>query len=118
MKKYLLLVLIILALFTIDHPLIKEPRDKLLQQGVDTLGETSKTQYSLAAKQARHEIAKEIDLTPSEKEYLQDALATDEKVKVFHVRFCQEHELNLYFFGPKLQTICDATKKAIRKAEL
>ncbi|KID59113.1 hypothetical protein N473_07845 [Pseudoalteromonas luteoviolacea CPMOR-1] len=117
MKKYLLLVLIVLALFTIDHPLIKEPRDKLLQQGVDTLGETSQTQYSLAAKQARHEIAREIELSASEQAYLLDALATDEKVKVFHVRFCQEHELNLYFFGPKLNTICDIAAKAIKKAE-
>ncbi|MDK2596998.1 hypothetical protein [Pseudoalteromonas obscura] len=117
MKKYLLLVLIVLALFTIDHPLIKEPRDKLLKQGVDTLGETSETQYSLAAKQARQHIASEIELTESEAAYLLTALATNEKVKVFHVRYCQEHELNLYFYGPKLKTICDAAKKAINKAE-
>ncbi|MCF2859587.1 hypothetical protein L1286_19065 [Pseudoalteromonas sp. SMS1] len=118
MKKYLLLVLIVLALFTIDHPLIKEPRDKLLQQGVETLGETSETQYSLAAKQARQLISQSIQLSESERSYLKTALATDEKVKIFHLRYCQEHELNMYFYGPKLKTICDAAAKAIKKAEM
>jgi len=41
MKKFIILVLIILALFTIDHPLIKEPRERLLGDGVNVLSDFS-----------------------------------------------------------------------------
>ena len=56
MKKFLILVLIILALFTIDHPLIKEPRERLLGEGVSLISDASKVNRSPAANMAKNNI--------------------------------------------------------------
>ncbi|WP_125564528.1 hypothetical protein [Pseudoalteromonas rubra] len=118
MKKYLILVVAILALFTIDHPSVKEPREKIIQYGVDLLGDTSKAQYSLAAKLARQQIKKELTLTESEHDYIMSALSTNEKMKVFHLKFCEGNELNMYFYGPKLLDVCEIAASSLREAGL
>ncbi|ALU43917.1 hypothetical protein [Pseudoalteromonas rubra] len=118
MKKYLILVVAILALFTIDHPSIKEPREQIIQYGVDLLGDTSKAQYSLAAKLARQQIKKELTLTESEQNYIMSALSTNEKMKVFHLKFCEGNELNMYFYGPKLLDVCEIAAGSLREAGL
>lgn len=106
MKKFLFFVVILLALFTVDHPTIKEPRDAVLNHGIAILSDQSKVQRSPAAKIARTLITQELSLNQSELDYLNDALGTDDKLRAFHLRYCQEHDLNLYFYGDKLNVIC------------
>lgn len=113
MKKFLLLVVAILALFTIDHPAIKEPREALLGEGVSLLSEQSKVARSTSAKIARTQIAQKLELDETELEYLNDALGTDDKLKAFHLRYCKENDLNLYFYGNKLNVICKIAGESI-----
>ena len=70
MKKFLILVLIILALFTIDHPLIKEPRERLLGEGVSLISDASKVNRSPAANMAKNNIKSQLNLSNSELEYI------------------------------------------------
>ncbi|GEK11486.1 hypothetical protein HUZ36_19920 [Pseudoalteromonas sp. McH1-7] len=117
MKKFLVLAIIVVALFTVDHPLIKEPRERLLGQGVNTLSESSKIQRSTAARIARANVAKAITMTEDEKAYINEALASDEKVRLFHLKYCKENDYNLYFYGSDLITICEIASQAIQEAE-
>ncbi|TMN42705.1 hypothetical protein CWC03_05840 [Pseudoalteromonas sp. S2755] len=117
MKKFLVLAIIVVALFTVDHPLIKEPRDRLLGQGVEVLSESSKVQRSTAARIARANVVKTITMTDDEKRYIEEALATDEKVRLFHLKYCKESDYNLYFYGPDLVKICEIAEQAIHEAK-
>ena len=56
MKKFIILVVVILAFFTIDHPLIKEPRERLLGEGIGFLSDASKVNRSPAANMAKNRI--------------------------------------------------------------
>lgn len=116
MKKFLFLVVVVLAFFTIDHPLIKEQRDKLLGEGMEKLGETSQLQRALAAKVARGEIERAMSLSESEHDYIQDALLTDTKLQEFHVRYCVRNELNLYFYEERLAAICEIVTRNLNDA--
>ena len=113
MKKFLLLVVLVLAFFTIDHPVIKEHREAILGEGVNLLNEQSKVARSTAAKIARTHITQKIELDETELEYLNDALSTDDKLKAFHLRYCKENDLNLYFYGNKLNEICRIAGESI-----
>lgn len=117
MKKFILLAIIVVALFTVDHPMIKEPREKLLGQGVEALSETSKVRRSTAARIARAKVVKALEMTEAEHNYITEALATDEKVRVFHLKYCKENDINLYFYGPDLIKICDITAQAMQEAK-
>ena len=97
MKKFLILVLIVLALFTIDHPLIKEPRERLLGDGISLLSDASKVNRSPAANLAKSNIKTQLNLSNSELEYVEDTFTTDEKLQVFHLHYCREKIL-IYTF--------------------
>ena len=113
MKKFLLLVVIVLAFFTIDDPVIKEYREFNLDEGVNLLGEQSKVARSTAAKIARTKITQKIKLDETELKYLNDALGTDDKLQAFHIRYCKGNDLNLYFYGYKLNEICRIADESI-----
>lgn len=106
MKKFLILMVVVLVFFTVDHPLIKEYRDKLLGEGMTVLGETSQLQHSMAAKVARSEIERQLSLSESEHAYIQEALLTNKKLQEFYVQYCERKELNLYFYAERLDQIC------------
>ena len=116
-KKFLILVIVVLGLFAIDHPMIKEPREALLNQGVDILSESSKVQRSPAAKQARDIISRTLSLSAEEQSYVDAALATDDKLRAFHLRYCKESDMNLYLYGPTLMQVCDITTEALRQTK-
>jgi hypothetical protein len=117
MKKFLLLVIVVLGLFTIDHPMIKEPRETFLNQGVDILSESSKVQRSPAAKHARDAINRTLSLNTDVQSYIDDALATDDKLKEFHLRYCSENDANRYLYGATLIQVCDITAEALHQAK-
>ena len=113
MKKFLFLAIIVLAFFTIDHPEINKYRDAILGEGRNLLSDQSKVARSTAAKMARSMIMNKFELDETELEYLNDALSSDKKLQEFHLRYCKENDLNLYFYGNKLTEICRITKEAI-----
>ncbi|MBQ4852226.1 hypothetical protein [Pseudoalteromonas sp. MMG012] len=115
MKKFLLLVIIILGLFTIDHPSIKGPRDTLLNQGIDVLSESSKITRSPAAQQARESVTRTVSLSTQEQNYINEALATDEKLREFHLRYCEENDVNLDLYAPTLMQVCNVTSDILNK---
>lgn len=115
MKKFLILVLIILALFTIDHPLIKEPREKLLGDGIGFLSNASKVNRSPAANMAKNNIKSQLNLSASELEYVEETFITDEKLQVFHLRYCREKDINIYFYGERLESVCSIVSSALKE---
>ena len=115
MKKFLILVLIILALFTIDHPLIKEPRERLLGDGVSLLSDASKINRSPAANMAKTNIKSQLNLSNSELEYIEETFTTDDKLQVFHLHYCREKDINLYFYGERLNRVCSIVSNALEE---
>ena len=115
MKKFLILVLIILALFTIDHPLIKEPRERLLGDGVSLLSDASKINRSPAANMAKTNIKSQLNLSNSEHEYIEETFTSDDELQVFHLRYCREKDINLYFYGERLNRVCSIVSNALEE---
>lgn len=115
MKLFIILVLVVLTLFTIDHPIIKEPRDKLLGEGVDVLNKASKINRSLAANRAKSKIKSALTLSESELEYLEQTMSSDEKLQVFHNRYCLSKDLNMYFYDDRLNTVCSIVTESLTK---
>ncbi|AQP99912.1 MULTISPECIES: hypothetical protein [Pseudoalteromonas] len=113
MKKFIILVIVILAFFTIDHPLIKEPREKLLGEGVSLLGESTKVNRNPAASMAKSNISAQLGLSESEHEYVEKTFTTDDSVRLFHLRYCRERDLNLYFYDDRLNTVCKIVSESL-----
>lgn len=113
MKLFIILILIVLALFTIDHPMIKEPRDKLLGEGVGVLSEASKVNRSPAANRAKNRIKSALTLSESELEYLEQTMSSDEKLQIFHNRYCRSKDLNMYFYDDRLNIICSIVTESL-----
>ncbi|MEL0642451.1 hypothetical protein V6260_17775 [Pseudoalteromonas aliena] len=115
MKKFIILVVLILAFFTIDHPLIKEPREKLLEEGIGFLSDASKVNRSPAANMAKNRIAAQLKLSESEQEYIEKTFTTDDSVQLFHLRYCRERDLNLYFYDERLNMVCKIVSEALEQ---
>ena len=115
MKKFIILVLVILAFFTIDHPLIKEPREKLLGEGISFLSETTKVNRSPAANMTKSRIKSQLRLSDSGQEYVEKTFTTDDSVQLFNLRYCRERELNLYFYDERLNTVCKIISEALEQ---
>ena len=113
MKKFLFLAIIVLAFFTIDHPEINKYRDALVGEGHNLLNDQTIVTRSTAAKLARSVITERLELDETELEYLDEILSSDDKLQAFHLRYCKENDLNLYFYGNKLTEICRIAKEAI-----
>jgi hypothetical protein len=112
-KKFIILVIVILAFFTIDHPLIKEPREKLLGEGVSLLGASTKVNRNPAASMAKSNISAQLGLSESEHEYVEKTFTTDDSVRLFHLRYCRERDLNLYFYDDRLNTVCKIVSESL-----
>ncbi|EGI71898.1 hypothetical protein H5085_19325 [Pseudoalteromonas sp. SR43-6] len=115
MKKFIILVVVILAFFTIDHPLIKEPRERLLGEGIGFLSDASKVNRSPAANMAKNRISSQLKLSESEGEYVEKTFTTDDSVQLFHLRYCRERDLNLYFYDDRLNTVCKIVTEALEQ---
>jgi len=115
MKKFIIFVVLILAFFTIDHPLIKEPREKLLGEGIGFLSDASKVNRSPAANMAKNRVAAQLKLSESEQEYIEKTFTTDDSVQLFHLRYCRERDLNLYFYDERLNTVCKIVSEALEQ---
>ena len=115
MKKFIILVVLILAFFTIDHPLIKEPREKLLGESISFLSDATKINRSPAANTTKSNLSKQLQLSVSESEYVEKTFTTDDSVQLFHLRYCRERDLNLYFYGDRLNTVCKIVTEALEQ---
>ena len=115
MKKFIILIIVILAFFTIDHPLVKEPREKLLGQGIGFLSDASKVNRSPAANLAKNRISNELTLSSSEKEYVEKTFTTDDAVQLFNLRYCRERDLNLYFYAERLNKVCKIVSESLEQ---
>ncbi|WP_024609500.1 hypothetical protein [Pseudoalteromonas sp. TB64] len=115
MKKFIILVIVILALFTIDHPLIKEPREKLLGEGIGFLSDSTKMNRGPAANMAKNLISSQLKLSESESEYIEKTFTTNDSVQLFHLRYCRERDLNLYFYDDRLNTVCKIVSESLEQ---
>lgn len=115
MKKFIILVIVILALFTIEHPLIKEPREQLLGEGIGFLSTATKLNRFPAASMTKNQINDQLTLSRTEKEYVEKTFTTDESIQLFHLRYCRQGDLNLYFYGERLATVCDVISQSLDK---
>lgn len=106
MKKFIILVIVVLAFFTVDHPLVKEPRERLFNDGIDFLSDASKVNRSPTASMTKNKISAQLTLSESEREYTEKTFTTDDSIRLFHLRYCRERDLNLYFYDERLNTVC------------
>ena len=106
MKKFIILVIVVLAFFTVDHPLVKEPRERLFNDGIDLLSDASKVNRSPTASMTKNKISAQLTLSESEREYTEKTFTTDDSIRLFHLRYCRERDLNLYFYDERLNTVC------------
>jgi hypothetical protein len=113
MKKFIIMVIVILAFFTIDHPLIKEPRDSLLADSIGFLSDASKINLSPTATSVKNKVSAQLKLSESELEYTEKTFTTDDSVRLFHLRYCRERDLNLYFYDERLTTVCKIVSEAL-----
>ncbi|MBD1582351.1 hypothetical protein [Pseudoalteromonas sp. S16_S37] len=115
MKKFLIFVLLIVALFTTDIEMIKQPRQQFLEKSIAMLSESTKVQRPSAATRARTRIDQQIQLTDKQAAHLDEELATDLAMKKFFQQYCVEREMSLYFFTDKLENICDIIENAMQR---
>ncbi|BBN80251.1 hypothetical protein PA25_02360 [Pseudoalteromonas sp. A25] len=115
MKKFLIFALLIVALFTTDIEMIKQPRQQLLETSIAILSESTKVQRPSAATRARTSIEQQIPLTDKQAAHLDEELANDFVMKKFYQQYCVEREMSLYFFTDKLENICDILERAMQR---
>jgi hypothetical protein len=113
MKKFIILVILVLAFFTVDYPPLNEYRTKLFGDGVAILSESTKINRSPVANLTKTMIAKQLTLSESEREYIDKAFTTDDSVRLFHLHYCQERDLNLYFYEKRLDKVCHVINDAL-----
>ncbi|CAM4287521.1 hypothetical protein PSBY109024_19310 [Pseudoalteromonas byunsanensis] len=115
MKKFLIFVLVIVALCTTDIELIKQPREQLITDLISVLSKSTKVQRPSAASIARANIDAQLSLNEEQTEHLDEQLADDTAMRQFFKQYCLEREMSLYFFTDKLESICDIVQSAMGK---
>ncbi|MBQ4834157.1 hypothetical protein J8L70_12960 [Pseudoalteromonas sp. MMG010] len=113
MKKFIILIIILFALLSIDHPLLNKYRAQLLGDSVSYLSDAAKVNRSPVATLTKNLITKEIRLSDSEREYINKTFTSDESVRLFHLRYCKQHDLNLYFYEERLDQVCNTINVAL-----
>jgi hypothetical protein len=115
MKKFLLLLAVVVALFTTNLEMVKQPRDSLINDVIAVLSESTKVQRPSLARVALLSIEQQVELTPEQQAHLHAELANDLALRQFYQQYCKEREMSLYFFTDKLETICDLIERAASK---
>ncbi|MBS3797237.1 hypothetical protein [Pseudoalteromonas sp. BDTF-M6] len=106
MKKLLLLVVILLALLSVDHPLIKNPRDKILGKVVSDLSDSTQVQREVRAKHALTEIRSQLNLDKEQDAHLAENFRTVRSMHRWEQLYCKDRNLNQYFYGDDLLQSC------------
>jgi len=114
MKNFFLLVVLILAFFSIDHKIIKEPREELFGFITDFLSGSIKTTKDSAANKANERINNKLELTSAQSTYVNTHTKTNQKLRAFNTRFCVNNDLNLYFQGNDLRQICQIIEQQVK----
>ena len=114
MKNFFLLVIVILAFFSIDHKIIKEPREELFDFISDFLSGSIKTTKDSAAKKANERIKNKLQLTSAQSTYIDTHTKTNKKLIAFNTRFCVNNDLNLYFQGNALRQVCQIIEQQVK----
>lgn len=115
MKNFFIFVVIILALLSIDHPTIKEPREKLFEQVTGKLSDSTKLQKESLAKDVRIEITETVRLREKERIHIEETTTSDDKVIAWHKRYCEQRDLNPFFYGDKLRQVCQIMANRIKR---
>ncbi|WP_139158532.1 MULTISPECIES: hypothetical protein [Pseudoalteromonas] len=115
MKKFLIFVVVIVALCTTEIELIKQPREQFITNLISMLSESTKVQRPTAASLARANIDTQVSLSEEQAAHLDEELANDLAMRQFFKQYCLEREMSLYFFTDKLENICDIVENAMKK---
>lgn len=106
MKNYLLFVLLILILASVDHPTIAEPRAQLYDKLMSFLGDSTKVQTNRKAERVLERVKKRLRMSEQQESYIQRQLASDDKMASFNSRYCKQNELNSFLYGDELRQVC------------
>lgn len=115
MKKLFLVVILILAFFSINHKMINEPRENLFNTLADILSGSMKATKDRAAKEANKHIKNILELTPAQSTYVDTHSKTNQKLRAFNTRFCINNDFNLYFQGNDLRQVCQIIELQVKK---
>ncbi len=111
MKKFLLFVIVVYALLSIDHPIIKGPRDKIFNTVMTDLSDSSKVNTEVKATKALKTIKSSMNLTDEQISHIEANLESVRKMYRWEAKYCKTPELNEYFFGDDLRQVCDLLAK-------
>lgn len=114
MKNFFLLVILVLAFFSIDHKIIKEPREEFFGFITNFLNGSMKTTKDSAAKTANDRIKHKLQLTSAQSTYVNTHTKTNTKLRAFNTRFCVNNDLNLYFQGNDLRQVCQIIEQQVK----
>ncbi len=62
---------------------------------------------------ANNNIKSQLQLSQSELEYVENTFTSDDKLQLFHLHYCREKDINLYFYGERLSRVCSITANAL-----
>ncbi len=111
MKKFLLIAALVMLFFSLDHPLVNEPREALFGSVLNKVGGLGKTSKDTLAKRTLARIESEMTLNDSEADYLRGSLSTNDGLATFNTRYCVNGDLNLYFYSQRLKQVCKLVAK-------
>lgn len=114
MKNFFLLVILVLAFFSIDHKIIKEPREEFFGFITNFLNGSMKTTKDSAAKTANDRIKHKLQLTSAQSTYVNTHTKTNTNLRAFNTRFCVNNDLNLYFQGNDLRQVCQIIEQQVK----
>lgn len=106
MKNYFLFILLILILASVDHPTIAKPRQEFYDRVMGILSDSSKVKKNQKAARSLKRIKEQLRLSQTAEDYLTKKLITNHKMNSFKKRYCENNELNTYFYGDDLRQIC------------
>ncbi|MEO2267784.1 hypothetical protein V1358_10760 [Pseudoalteromonas sp. YIC-656] len=111
MKKLLLFVIVVYALLSIDHPIIKEPRDKIFNTVMSNLSDSSKVNTEVKATRALKAIKESMSFTDEQLKHLEANFQSVREMYRWEAKYCKTPALNEYFFGDDLRQVCDLLAK-------
>lgn len=107
MKNFLILVIVILALLSIDHPSIAKPRAELFGKISTFLGDSTVIKKDQLSKHVIADIKQEESLSIDVQKYLVGIFSHDDGVKRFNTSYCVNGEFNDKLYSDDTRVVCD-----------
>lgn len=111
MKNFLILVIVILALLSIDHPSIAKPRAELFGKISNFLGDSTVIKKDQLSKNVVADIKQDERLSNEVQKYLVGMFTHNDGVKRFNTTYCVNGEFNEKLYSDDTRIVCDIIER-------